>query len=352
MPLNTKQFSFNHLTDTEFEEFCFDLLKTMEFINVQWRKGTGLSTSPSDRGRDIECQLIITDIDGEKYIQNWFVEIKHQKRGVPVDKILNAIAWAEAQKPDVLLIIASNFLSNTTKDYLESYENNNRPKFRIKKWELPDIKKHSNGKPLLLSKYSLSGELEFLNIMHPAHLAYIKRLKFNTLEYLFDCLDNLEKNKRDEITGWLQYAIIKPRERKPVTGYESIKDLLIDKVDYDEFRSKCFQIANSGVFDGTALTFFIVNFLLQSTFVLGDSTLIEQKAEKIQDFLEFLKNLELKEPQKRRYFDEIVIPRHEEMIATLPHRISYCYVLYTYFCENVVLKLLDEYLIGYADING
>jgi hypothetical protein len=346
MPVNKNKFSFNHLTDTEFEEFCFDLLKTMGFINVQWRKGTGLSTSPSDRGRDIECQLIHTDIDGEKFIQNWFVEIKHHRRVVPVEKILNAIAWAEAQKPDVLLIIASNFLSNTTKDYIESYESNNRPKFRIKKWELPDLKKQSNGKPLLLSKYSLSGELEFLNIMNPAHLAYIKGLKFNTLEYFFDCLDNLEKNKRDEITGWLRHIIIKPREREPVTGYETIGELLIDKVDYDAFRSKCFQIANSGVIDGTTLVFFMVNFLLQSTFVIGDSTLIEQKAENLKDFLEFLKNLELKEPQKRRYFDEIVIPRHEEIIATLPDRIRECYALYTYFCENVVSKLLDEYPFG------
>jgi hypothetical protein len=41
------------MDETEFEEFCFGLLGELGFVNLDWRKGTGLASSPSDSGRDI-----------------------------------------------------------------------------------------------------------------------------------------------------------------------------------------------------------------------------------------------------------------------------------------------------------
>jgi hypothetical protein len=64
------------LDDTEFEELCFELLQELGFINVDWRKGTALSTSPSDRGRDIVAQHDRTDIDGTKHLETWFVDCR------------------------------------------------------------------------------------------------------------------------------------------------------------------------------------------------------------------------------------------------------------------------------------
>jgi hypothetical protein len=81
------QFSLDHLTDVEFEQFCYDLLLELSFTNINWRKGTGLSSNPSDRGRDIECRLIVKDIDEETYLETWFIECKHYKREVPPDAI-------------------------------------------------------------------------------------------------------------------------------------------------------------------------------------------------------------------------------------------------------------------------
>src|SRR6267143_5420152 len=45
--------SFDGLSSSKFEEFCFDLLHASGFVNLDWRKGTGLGTSPADKGRDI-----------------------------------------------------------------------------------------------------------------------------------------------------------------------------------------------------------------------------------------------------------------------------------------------------------
>ncbi len=160
--------SLNHLTDTEFEQFCYDLLAELKFINLNWRKGTGYAASPADHGRDIECQQTHEDIDGQVYLETWFVECKHYQQGVPPDKIQGALAWATAERPDKLLIIASNFLSNPTKDHLESYIRNNKPTFRIKYWEKPDLERLSQDKPKLLKKYKLvedtSSVKEFVGI--------------------------------------------------------------------------------------------------------------------------------------------------------------------------------------------
>lgn len=152
-----ERLDFDGLDETEFEEFCFDLLGELAFANVDWRKGTGLSTSPADRGRDIEADLEKTDVDGAKHFEKWFVDPKHYKRGVPPEAVQGLLAWAHAERPHVALIIASNFLSNPTKDYLHDYEQNNRPPFRIKYWERPALERLTEGRGDFLARYLLTG---------------------------------------------------------------------------------------------------------------------------------------------------------------------------------------------------
>lgn len=65
--------------------------------------------------------------------------------------------WAQAERPHVALVIASGFLSNPAKDYLRSYEENNRPPFRIKCWGRPILDKLSRGNRPLLERFLLGG---------------------------------------------------------------------------------------------------------------------------------------------------------------------------------------------------
>jgi len=146
------------LTPTGFEEFCSDLLHELKFVNIDWRKGTGEAASPADRGRDIRCQEVRTDVDGAVRLETWFVDCKHFKRGVPPTELQNLLTWAEAENPDVALIVASNFLSNSSKDYLESYQKNRRPPFKIKVWERPKIEKFARRRLKLLRKFDLTDE--------------------------------------------------------------------------------------------------------------------------------------------------------------------------------------------------
>jgi hypothetical protein len=115
---------------SRFEEFCFDILHASGFVNIDWRKGTGLATSPADKGRDIVCDHPRSDPDGSQYFERWFVDCKHFKKGVPPKELRNLLAWAEADRPDVAVFAVSNFLSNPAKEYLEAYRRNNHPPSR------------------------------------------------------------------------------------------------------------------------------------------------------------------------------------------------------------------------------
>lgn len=192
-----QSFSLDHLSETEFEEFCYDLLRDLGFFNINWRKGTGLSTSPSDRGRDIECQRMVADIDETSYLETWFVECKHYKQGVPPDKIQGAISWATSERPDKLLIIASNFLSNPSKDFLENYIRNNKPSFKIRVWEKQQLEKLSSNKTQLLRKYRVIApvpiEIRF-EIAEGTFISYLQLLD-EKLRLVLSALEKSAVNK-------------------------------------------------------------------------------------------------------------------------------------------------------------
>lgn len=131
---------FDALTPTAFEEFCFDLLSEVGFINVDWRKGTPKDASPADRGRDIVAELDRTDVDGHRFVEKWFIDCKHYERGVPPEALQGTIAWAQAERPSTVLFIASGYFTNGAKDWIATYQANSSPPFRIRTWEMPQLR--------------------------------------------------------------------------------------------------------------------------------------------------------------------------------------------------------------------
>jgi Restriction endonuclease len=117
-----RHLSFGRLSAVEFEEFCFDLLHALRFINIDWRKGTPLKSSPADSGRDIVAYEERVDVDGSKHHEKWFVDCRHHKKGVPPNELRSLLTWAEAERPDVALFVISGSLSNPAKGYETSFE--------------------------------------------------------------------------------------------------------------------------------------------------------------------------------------------------------------------------------------
>ena len=152
---STGQVSFENLDETDFEEFCYDLLIEQGFVNVDWRKGTPKKASPSDRGRDLVGQLEHMDVDGHKYLETWFVDCKHYKRGVPPEALQGLFAWAEAERPVVVLVICSGYLSNPAKDWIDRYLAARRPPFRVRHWEKPVLSRMFSKNPTFMQRHDI-----------------------------------------------------------------------------------------------------------------------------------------------------------------------------------------------------
>jgi hypothetical protein len=243
-------FSFDHLSDTEFEQFGYDLLVALGFSAVNWRKGSGLVTSPADSGRDLECQLVQRRIDDEPYAERWFVDCKHYQKGV------------------------------------------------------------------------------------------------QHLEVFFNCLDELPPKKREDMFGWIYHLLIQPRARKAVTGNETLAELQIDRVDYDAFKQRCFQLVQAGMSD-ILLIYLIVTFTLNQLFSFGDTTRIDEKVANMARAVKFFQSQIEKRPQEKDLLEKMVsdAQHHRE---EMPARVKASYSLYCYFCEQVLEKLrLEKYLWKY-----
>lgn len=333
-------FTLNNLTETQFEEFCFDLLQSLDFINLNWRKGTGLTSSPADQGRDIQGQLVKKDIDGSQHIENWFIECKHYIKGVPPDKIQGAISWANAKRPDVLLIIASNFLSNPTKNYLEEYQSENRPPYRIKVWELKDIENITAGKNNIRRKYNLATTLSFLPILSNYHIAYTMKPQINTIEYLIELMDSLDSVQRDIVFEMTYFDIVRPRFRTPITGNEKVKDLMLDSPDYLTFRARCLE---KGFSSSPNFVHNLITSTLAWIFNFADKTSLIEMQNVQTELIEQIEQEITNETNERR-IDQLkhMIELPKKTLRELPERVEKSYDAYIYICEELVRKLLTE----------
>lgn len=329
-------FSLDHLSDTIFEEFCFDLIKEIGFKNVNWRKGTGLSSSPSDQGRDIEAIKQIKDIDGEIINEKWFFECKHYKNGVPPEKIQGAITWAIAERPDKLVIIASNFLSNPCKNWIENFINNTKPTFKIKTWELKELEELTYDKIRLKNNYSIISDNFLISELHPSHIKYCSKPYINKLDFFFELMDKFDPGIRKEIINIVIPFFIKPRFREPQNEYETIGELLLDPIDYKSFKTKCYNLRETLV--ESLIVKSIVNSCLEWAFNYGNKTRISEVIKTNEYIIEGIEsNSNLDEKQKNK-----IIKDTRKRIQELPKKTEEAYERYIIFCEEIVNKLMNE----------
>lgn len=341
------KFSFDHLSSTQFEEFCFDLLARLDFKNIIWRKGTGHTSSPSDQGRDIECIRINKDIDGEISIEKWFIECKHYKSGVPTEKIQGVLSWANSKRPDKVLIIASNFLSNQCKNYLDEYVHENRPPFKIKYWELKNLEEVTKGQLQLLEKYNIGFNFSFIKNMHPNHLLYIKEIHYLSFDCFFKIMDDVEAAKRDKIL-FFAYSVINGHKIRDPTKthipvlYSSIKGEK-NGSSYGNFKSRCYELENN---KNISIANYIVDIILKSCYIVGDITTLEQKIKKYESLKETFQD-ELnngKEIQINQSEQNIInmLDEKDPQVKKIQDETEEYHLLYNFFCEDILPSLFLE----------
>lgn len=324
--------NLNNITETQFEELCYDLLKKLGFKNINWRKGTGEKGNTSDSGRDIEASRIITDIDNTIYEEKWYIECKHYTKGIPAEKISNAITWASAENIDKLLIITSSFLSNPCKQYIEKIKN--KYPFKIKIWENKELEAMLNNYIDLLHKYKINKNYNTYEIMNPYHISYITCLQDNTLEYFLNILEKIDKQKREEIFE-LTYNFWANKYR--------IKDDI-----YDNFIKKCREDLKTT--SDIYMVNSIVNVTLQILFNKGNINKIDTVLNDRNEFLGKILSIGTENMTKEQIEENIkndensiaLIKFFERISDELPEKTQKDYQLYNYFCDNVVAELLKE----------
>jgi ubiquitin-protein ligase len=123
-----QELDWKNLSPEEFEHLCFDLVAAIGFVNVNWRRGG------ADRGRDLEAIWQHREPGDTTTSQRWFIECKrYLSAGVPVAELVDKVAWADAEKPDYLLVITNSHLTPATKDWLKAISND-KP-YQIRVWE-------------------------------------------------------------------------------------------------------------------------------------------------------------------------------------------------------------------------
>lgn len=332
--------SFDKLSPCEFEKLCYDLLLALGFKNLNWRKGTGYAASPSDQGRDIECQYTHKRPDGEPETQTWFVECKHYKKGVPPKVLEAALSWAHAKQPHKLLFVVSNFLSNQAKEYLDQYRINNKPKFEINVWERPKLEQIIASQSQLLVQYGLTDEFPYLSIMHPAHIRYLKYGHLNTLKYFFQLLEGMESKDCTDALDLTMLAIIAPRFKHAPPDFKgTLGDLMLDRLDYPSFKEKCYQLAKTVEPHFVVLS--VVNHVLQCLLHRGDTTAVDIFVGTHNERIDFMqKRIDAGDSDAVVLAD--LIKRMEQMRDNMPESTQRAYELYVRFCQDVVIRLFDE----------
>lgn len=286
------------------------------------------------------AQLHQREIDGAERFDTWFVQCKHYERGVPPDKLEPAVNWATAERPSVLLFVVSNFLSNPAKSWLDDYERNNRPAFRIKYWERKDLERFLSSVPLLAKKYRLALQDPALSL-HPAHVRYVLNPSLNTLDYLFTFLDTMEPKRRDEIFDFVYLYVINPHFRKSERDDQKLSDLMLESYSYADFRTKCLRLRRN--LAEHFLVRAIVYTALQSTWSFADSNELDEVVGRHRWAIEyFTQELGRTEDEKLRADLEGVRATHQDWIRSAPEHQRTWEGHYKYICETVLPHLYLE----------
>jgi len=344
--------SFDELTPTQFENFCFDLLKALGCTNVNWRKGTGYDSSPSDSGRDIECDYVKRDyLIGETSVEKWFVECKHYKQGVPADKLNNILSWCNAERPQRCVIIASNFLSNSAKNYIESYIDNNKPSYTISIWEKPKLESLTANMGYLFRSHNVIYKDSILDYINPYHSEYIKKCPYSSVESLLNALNCLEKNKKRKIFDILTlYYLPELFNKKNNNSHWD------DEENYKQIIKKCVQIANTTTELLAVCSF--VTAAISSLLAAGNPTTIDSK---INETIRSLENIDKNKDaiiqrvmglleQEGENINQIDTEAqitflkefHKNSIENMKFRQEEIYDLYNCFCNTVVKNLIEN----------
>ena len=114
------------LSSTQFENLVYDCVRSIGVRNLVWR------TPGMDGGRDIEGQVVVTDIVGVDKLEKWYVECKKYKRSIDWPTVWKKVAYADSQQADVFLLATNTNPSPVCESEISKWNHSRRrPTIRI-----------------------------------------------------------------------------------------------------------------------------------------------------------------------------------------------------------------------------
>ncbi len=258
---------------------------------------------------------------------------------MPPQKISGSLSWASANKPDCLLLIASEFFSNPCKDLIEKHRQNNPGGFRIRLWERKDCERHALAVPQILQKYKLYDRPDVLEGIHPAHAYYLRWPQYNTLDYLFEIVERVGPERFPNTLGSAYLAIINPSFKQPTDSEQTLGELLTKTISYSEFRRKCLKMSRQ--IDQGFLVQGIISHALSVGYHLADENDVIRQLESWDDWLAAYAGWVHAGTHSQEDYERF---RHKAAARRnrLPDLLAKSKVEYREFCESVVAPLLLE----------
>jgi hypothetical protein len=126
------KFNWLAINDSQFEEVVLAIAKEKGAVRVEFRKG------PGDKGRDVQAWFNNRDAIGVQTQDVYFFEAKHHANGVSPDHISGTLAWAQAEQPYSLVLVASSHFTNPCRENINAWKRNNS-KVRVSMWERKEL---------------------------------------------------------------------------------------------------------------------------------------------------------------------------------------------------------------------
>lgn len=123
------------LSPREFENLVYDCVRGSGLSNLVWR------TPGPDGGRDIEGELVETDVTGFETRLRWYVECKRYASSIDWPTVWQKLSYADSQGADVFLLATnSNPSPNCETEVLSWNQARRRPRIRFwRGYDLPRI---------------------------------------------------------------------------------------------------------------------------------------------------------------------------------------------------------------------
>ena len=168
----------SNLSPTQFENLVYDCVRSIGVRNLVWR------TPGNDGGRDLEGQVVVTDLVGIDKIEKWYVECKKYKVSIDWPTIWKKISYADCQQADVFLLATNSNPSPNCENEISRW-NTSRRRPAIRVWrgysfeELLATKPHIKlchgleNSNIVLGNPSLSLSRLILGVVHSANSSLI-----------------------------------------------------------------------------------------------------------------------------------------------------------------------------------